>query len=141
MALSTYSELKTSVADWLNRSDLTSAVPDFISLAEAQVERRLRTRQMIVRATATIDSEYSAVPADFLEARSLKLQTNPITPVGFETIDSLDNLSTRYTSSASCEKNLPSSQYQRHRVLSSPCMSMSDPSAIAGWKSSVSSGV
>ena len=55
MALSTYSELKTSVADWLNRSDLTSAVPDFISLAEAQVERRLRTRQMIVRATATIE--------------------------------------------------------------------------------------
>jgi hypothetical protein len=98
MALSTYSELKTSVADWLNRSDLTSAIPDFISLAEAQVERRLRTRQMILRATATIDSEYSAVPADFLEARSLKLQTNPVTPVGFETIDSLDQLSTQYTS-------------------------------------------
>jgi hypothetical protein len=96
MALSTYSELKTSVADWLNRSDLTSAVPDFISLAEAQVERRLRTRQMIVRATATIDSEYSAVPADFLEARTLKLQTNPVTPMQFETIDSLDDLSTQY---------------------------------------------
>lgn len=98
MALSTYSELKTSVADWLNRSDLTSAVPDFISLAEAQVERRLRTRQMIVRATATIDSEYSAVPADFLEARTLKLNTNPVTPLQFETIDSLDNLSTQYLS-------------------------------------------
>ena len=100
MALSTYSELKTSVADWLNRADLTSTVPDFISLAEAQIERKLRTRQMIVRADATIDTEYSAVPADFLEVKSLKLQTNPVTPLQFETIDSLDNLQSQYASSS-----------------------------------------
>ena len=49
MALSTYAELKASVADWLNRSDLTSAITDFVSLAESQMERDLRTRQMIVR--------------------------------------------------------------------------------------------
>ncbi len=67
MALTTYTELKASVADWLNRTDLTSVVPDFIALAEAQIERTLRTRQMIVRATASIDTEYSAVPADSLE--------------------------------------------------------------------------
>jgi len=35
MALTTYTELKASIADWLNRSDLTAAIPDFISLAEA----------------------------------------------------------------------------------------------------------
>ena len=52
MALTTYTELKTSLADWLYRSDLASVIPDFISLAESQVERQLRTRQMIVRATA-----------------------------------------------------------------------------------------
>ena len=50
MALTTYTELKASLADWLNRSDLTTTIPDFISLAEAQIERQLRTRQMIVRA-------------------------------------------------------------------------------------------
>jgi len=100
MALSTYSELKTSVADWLNRADLTATVPDFISLAEAQVERKLRTRQMIVRADATIDTEYSAVPADFLEVKSLKLQTNPVTPMQFETIDALDNLQAQFPSSS-----------------------------------------
>jgi len=38
MALTTYTELKSSLADWLNRSDLTSVIPDFISLAEAQME-------------------------------------------------------------------------------------------------------
>jgi len=92
MALTTYNELKSSVADWLNRTDLTAVVPDFISLAEAQIERTLRTRQMIVRATASIDSEYSAVPADFLETKSIKLNTNPVTPLQFESVDALDSM-------------------------------------------------
>ena len=35
MAITTYSELKTSIANFLDRDDLTSVIPDFISLAEA----------------------------------------------------------------------------------------------------------
>jgi hypothetical protein len=88
MALTTYAELKTSIGDWLNRADLTAVIPDFISLAEAQVERTLRTRQMIVRANASFDAQYGAVPADFLETKSLKLtSTNPQTPLSFLSID------------------------------------------------------
>jgi hypothetical protein len=97
MALTTYTELKASVADWINRDDLTAVIVDFISLAEAQIERTLRTTQMIVRATASIDGEYSAVPADFLETRTVKLNTNPIQPLQFETVDSLDSLRTQFT--------------------------------------------
>lgn len=100
MALTTYAELKTSIGDWLNRSDLTAVIPDFISLAEAQVERTLRTRQMIVRANASFDAQYGAVPADFLETKSLKLtSTNPQTPLTFLSIDALDNEATKYTGS------------------------------------------
>ena len=100
MALTTYTELKTSIADWLNRSDLTSVIPDFISLAEAQIERTLRTRQMIIRANASFDAQYGAVPADFLEVKSLKLtSTNPITPMTYLSIDALDNESAKYTAS------------------------------------------
>jgi len=100
MALTTYTELKTSIGDWLNRSDLTTAIPDFISLAEAQVERTLRTRQMIVRANASFDAQYGAVPADFLETKSLKLtSTNPQTPLEFLSIDALDNKASEYTGS------------------------------------------
>jgi len=100
MALTTYAELKTSIGDWLNRSDLTSVIPDFISLAEAQVERTLRTRQMIVRANASFDAQYGAVPSDFLETKSLKLtSTNPETPLQFLSIDALDNEMTKYTAS------------------------------------------
>ena len=100
MALSTYTELKASIGDWLNRSDLTAAIPDFISLAEAQIERTLRARQMIVRANASFDAQYGAVPADFLETKSLKLtSTNPQTPLQFLSIDSLDAESTKHTAS------------------------------------------
>ena len=100
MALTTYTELKTSIADWLNRSDLTSVIPDFISLAEAQIERTLRTRQMIIRANASFDAQYGAVPADFLEVKSLKLtSTNPITPMTYLSIDALDNEIAKYTAS------------------------------------------
>ena len=54
---------------------------------------------MIVRATASIDTEYSAVPADFLETKSIKLNTNPVTALVFESIDALDSLkSTTYIS-------------------------------------------
>jgi hypothetical protein len=100
MALTTYAELKTSIGDWLNRSDLTSVIPDFISLAEAQIERTLRARQMIVRANASFDAQYGAVPSDFLEAKSLKLtSTNPQTPLSFLSIDALDAEMTKYTAS------------------------------------------
>ena len=42
MALSNYTELKASIADFLNRDDLTSVIPDFITLAESQINRDIR---------------------------------------------------------------------------------------------------
>ncbi len=85
MDLSTYSGLKTAVADYLNRDDLTSVVPGFIALAEAKFNRKLRARQMVKRANATIDTQYFAYPADWLEAKEFILLTNPITYLEFVT--------------------------------------------------------
>lgn len=42
MALTSYDVLKTAIADWLNRSDLTAVIPDFVTLAEAEMKRRVR---------------------------------------------------------------------------------------------------
>lgn len=42
MAISNYTELKSSIASYLARSDLTNVIPDFIGLAEAKLKRRFR---------------------------------------------------------------------------------------------------
>lgn len=87
-----YSQLKSTIADFLNRSDLTAVIPTFIELTEAQMERALRVRQMIGRSTASIDTQYSAVPADFLEAKTLKITSaNPIQPLQFLTPEQMDD--------------------------------------------------
>ena len=67
MALSTYDELKASIADFLNRDDLTTVIPDFISLAETQMNREIRHYRMEKRATANLDTQYTALPNDFLQ--------------------------------------------------------------------------
>jgi hypothetical protein len=83
--------LKSSIADWLNRDDLTAIIPDFVSLAEAQLERRLPTQKMVKRSTATIDTPFSALPSDFLSAKSLVLtSTAPVQPLVFLTEDEID---------------------------------------------------
>jgi hypothetical protein len=87
MAFATYSELKTTVANYLGRSDLTSAIPDFITLAETRLQRELRTRQMLKSATATMTGADSTVglPTDFLEMRGLYVVGNPRTPLNYLT--------------------------------------------------------
>jgi hypothetical protein len=67
MAITTYAELKTAVANWLNRDDLTAVIPDFISLAETDINRKLRHYKMIERMDATLDSRYVQVPNGWLE--------------------------------------------------------------------------
>jgi len=75
MALATYDDLKASIADFLNRDDLTSVIPDFITLAETRLNREIRHWRMENRATAEVDGQYSAIPADFLEPIRLHLET------------------------------------------------------------------
>ena len=70
MALTNYTDLKASLANWLNRSDLTSEIADdFIVLAEADFNSKLRIRKMITQSTITIDSETESLPTDFLQVR------------------------------------------------------------------------
>jgi hypothetical protein len=78
MAITTGAELATAAANWLARADLTSRIPEFVALAEAKLNRSLRTRDMETKnATFSITGEYVAVPAGFLETKSFYLNTNP----------------------------------------------------------------
>lgn len=100
MAITTYSELQTAVADWLNRSDLTAVIPSFIALAESHFnqEERLRNQKSIVRATATFNQEYEALPGDYLEMLNLTNQTTvPFQKVQFLSLNQWDDYKRDFT--------------------------------------------
>tara|TARA_Y100000592_G_scaffold30936_1_gene49300 strand:+ start:466 stop:1083 length:618 start_codon:yes stop_codon:yes gene_type:complete len=67
MALATYNDLKASIADTLNRDDLTNQIPDFIKLGESQLIRDIRHWRMEDRVVATVNSQYTALPTNFIE--------------------------------------------------------------------------
>lgn len=71
MALSTYAGLLASVAAWLNRDDLTATIPDFVTLAEADMNNRLRLRAMLT--TATVNATGGTLPSDCLAVKSVSL--------------------------------------------------------------------
>lgn len=85
MALTNYSELQTSVKNWIKRADLDSLIPDFITLCEAKFNRRLRISTMESRVTATLDQQYEVVPTDFLEMRSLQITGVHGTSLSYQT--------------------------------------------------------
>jgi hypothetical protein len=100
MAITNYTELKSAVADWLNRADLASVIPSFISLAESQFNRdeRLRTRDAIVRATATIDEQFEALPSDYSEMQNFQINSQtPFRRLEFLTLNQMDEYKRDFT--------------------------------------------
>jgi hypothetical protein len=90
MAFTNYTELKTAVTNALHRSDLSTAVADFITLAEDKLNKRLRLRAMENRVTASVSSEYVALPTGFLAMRNFQLNTTPRTRLEYATPEWLD---------------------------------------------------
>ena len=78
MSLSTYSEIKTGIANYLNRDDLTSSIPDFITLTENRLDRELRARVNLVRVetTTTADTAFYDLPSDLIELRNVTYETS-----------------------------------------------------------------
>lgn len=84
MAITTYAELQAAAANWLVRADLTARIPEFITLAEARLNRVLRTRlaEAEVALSATVGVRTIPLPAGFAEALELWLAR----PEGRETL-------------------------------------------------------
>lgn len=88
MAITNYTELKASVADWLNREDLAAQIPDFITFAETRLNRTLRVREMLTRRRTVTTNGFIALPFDYLETYQLQLPANatntpePLTYIG-----------------------------------------------------------
>ena len=91
MALSNYTGLKASIADFLNRDDLTTVIPDFITLAESQINRDVRHWKMEARSSGqqTAADEYMQIPADWVETIRLHLTGSGTSVVNLISRDSM----------------------------------------------------
>lgn len=100
-----YSALKTTVASYLARSDLTAMIPDFIRLAELRLQRDLRIRQMltVAQASTTGGTSTVGVPTDFLEMRDIHIVANPVRTLSYEAPNSF------YRNTRSAESGIPNS--------------------------------
>ena len=79
MALTTYAELQTATANWLDRTDLTDRVPEFIALAEASFNRTIRQPQMITKNDSfSISGQYTTLPTDTLEIIRIVVDVQPV---------------------------------------------------------------
>lgn len=82
MALDTYDNLKTEIASFLNRDDLTANIDTFIDLAETRHARDLRIREMEAvdtTITTVAGTQSYDLPTGYLELRYAMLQTSPYT--------------------------------------------------------------
>ena len=91
MALTNYTDLQSTIASYLARSDLTAMIPDFIRLAETRLRRELRIRQMlkVVTTTATAGDSTVELPSDFLQMRDLHIATTPSAPLEYQSPSAL----------------------------------------------------
>jgi hypothetical protein len=115
LSLSTFGDLKATVASFLNRSNLTTQIPYFVQLAETKIaygDRAgpipvdpLRIRAMETSADITINAQTVALPTGYLAPRRLYLNTNPIQELEYIVptlfwrtyISSISDTPTRYT--------------------------------------------
>jgi hypothetical protein len=97
VAISTYTELLSAGANWLARDDLTSRLPEFVTLSEAKLNRTLFVPQMETRSTTTCDTsddepEFISLPTDFQTMRRVRLSSVTGKPrLGFMSQTQLDD--------------------------------------------------
>jgi hypothetical protein len=83
MAITNYTNLQTTIADFLNRDDLTSVIPVFVQLAEAQMNRDVRHWKMETRSSGQQSGgdQYMQVPADWVETIRFHVTGNGTSPI------------------------------------------------------------
>ena len=78
MALDSYTNIKTSVAAWLARGNLTAYIPDFITMAEVRIYNEVRCKEIEVTFTDTISSGVISVPTGYKEMKNLRITSAPV---------------------------------------------------------------
>lgn len=90
MAITTYAELQTAIADWLNRADLSERIPDFITLAEGTLNRVLRDGDMAATSSITVATTGTGtLPSDVLETIYVQVTGDATAPLEHVTASQL----------------------------------------------------
>ena len=105
MALDSFAQLKTALADWANKANLSGVetkAAEWIALFEAQANRELDTREMTATTTVTISAETMALPCDFAGVRSFRIEGSPARALEYASPEAFDTATgtgrpTRYT--------------------------------------------
>jgi hypothetical protein len=92
VSLTTYSGLKSAIADWLNRTDLATQIPTFIELAENRIAHEIRIPTMEKTILLDLNDEgYATIPSDFLEVKDIFYNYDPMTRVSLSEIHRYEN--------------------------------------------------
>lgn len=92
MSVASFSDLKTAVASFLHRDDLTSTIPDFITLAESELQIRCKLMEFESTATIVLSSGSGTLPTDFVGMRSLYWDGNTKQALTYISPDRFDSL-------------------------------------------------
>lgn len=80
-----YDSLRAAIGNWLARADLASAIPEFIQLAEARINRSLFVRERMAEVSGTTESGVITLPSDLDRIISLRVACGgakrPIHPI------------------------------------------------------------
>jgi hypothetical protein len=96
MPFTTYAELQEEIKSFVwDRADIVAKIPSFISLAEAEMRRLLRTRDTIQQQSFSVSGDTKGIKCDTREVLSVKLdapqgqffQENTLTYMTPEAID------------------------------------------------------
>ena len=74
MPITNYTELQAAVLGWLNREDdaeLAPRVPEFITLGEAAINRKLRVREQVTTLDMNVATPQFPVPPGYLQTQNL----------------------------------------------------------------------
>lgn len=94
-----FTSLKQTVANQFVNTEIVEFLDAAIRMVEADMNRNVRVRRMIARDTATMDSQYTAFPADFLTVAGLQVNANPVQKLDFVTIEKMDEMKPEYRTS------------------------------------------
>lgn len=93
MSLANYTALQASIASWMNRTDLTAVIPDFVTITESKIARDLRLRNQLASTTLAVVGSVRevALPTGWLEFESVSIAGTPDSYCQYVTSEFLDS--------------------------------------------------